>query len=74
MTVDVATVKLNPMTDTATFHEVRIQQPVLACDLCGAIVDPSDTGRAAHQAWHDQTVEVIDLTGRVALQLERIAS
>lgn len=58
------------MADT-TFHECGDQ---LACDACGCLVDRSERGRSAHQRWHTQTTEVIDLTGRVALELDRIAS
>lgn len=59
---------------TATYHEVKTASPVLACDLCGCLIDPSERGRTAHQNSHEQTSEVIDLTGRVALELDRLAS
>lgn len=54
---------------TTSYHEVRTQSPVLACDGCGALVDPSETGRAAHQAWHEQNDKVIDLTEQHELKL-----
>lgn len=55
-----------------TFHEVKGK--TLACDICSCVIDASEQGRAKHQAWHQQTADVIDLTGRVALELDRIAS
>lgn len=47
-----------------TFHEVPIGARMLACDDCGALVDPSEQGRAAHQRSHEV---VVDLTGEVEL-------
>lgn len=51
---------------TATFHHAAA---TLACDLCGCMIDSSERGRTAHQAWHSQTAEVIDLTEQHKLKL-----
>lgn len=44
----------------ATFHQTHEQQ--LACDVCGALIDPSERGRTCHQTWHAEPAPIIDLT------------
>ena len=46
-----------------TFHAAHGGPVALACDLCAALIDPSENGRHTHQQWHD-TADVIDLTAR----------
>lgn len=61
------------MTEVAvTFHPASGRS--LTCDQCGCVVDASERDRALHQEWHNRNAEVIDLTGRVALELDRLAS
>ena len=56
-----------------TFHEVPPPETpiaMLACDLCGCLVDRSEQGRRAHQDSHNKTFEVIDLTIRHERELQ----
>lgn len=47
---------------TTTFHNTR---DGLCCDVCAAVVDGSEEGRATHQRWHESFEwQVIDLTER----------
>jgi len=56
-------------TPTVTFHAVAANAAVLACDLCGCVVDGSDRGRSRHQAWHAGPPVVVDLTEQAEPQV-----
>lgn len=52
-----------------TFHPVPVGARGLACDVCFCMVDPSEEGRAGHQASHERAAapvsaapDVLDLT------------
>jgi hypothetical protein len=41
------------MSARATYTQSSLPASIARCDLCGALVDPSETGRVAHTEHHE---------------------